>query len=169
MKQKKFRLFLLLLFVIFSWSCNRHPADVPELFDCRVTVKNGSVPIQGATVTLGLEEGSSMWSSGGVTDSSGFAVIKTMRLDWQGQGVPAGKYIVTIFKLPDVSSLPKRPKTESQGELDRYKKEFEAKYKALPLEVPEKFGDFGTSPFRITVKSGETNTLDIDVSKNITD
>jgi hypothetical protein len=161
MKQKKIHLFLLLLFVIFNWGCNRHPTDVPELFACHVTVKNGLVPIQGATVTLGLEEGSSMWSSGGVTDSSGLTVIKTMRLDWQGQGVPAGKYIVTIFKLPDVSSLPKRPQTESLEELDRYKEEFETKYKALPLEIPEKFGDFGTSPFRITVKNGETNTLDI--------
>ncbi|MDR3196637.1 MAG: hypothetical protein LBU34_02105 [Planctomycetaceae bacterium] len=161
-----FRSFLL-LFTIFCWGCNHHPNNVPELFPCNVIVKNDSTPIQGALVTLGLEEGSSTWALSGVTNSSGLAIIKTTQQSWQGSGVPLGKYIVTISKLPDTSSLPTRSlsPTESASERERYQKELEERYKALPREVPEQFSDFGTSPFRISVESGKNNTFDIDISK----
>jgi hypothetical protein len=164
MKNIKFTFLLLPIFL--CWGCGGRPNDVPEVFPCKITVKNGISPIEGVTVTLGLEHGSNDWSSRGVTNNSGVAEIKTVRLNWQGIGVPAGKYIVILAKEPDTSSIEtKNLESMSMDEREHYSLEMEKKIATLPREIPIKLSQFTTSPLRITVENKKENTLDVDVSQ----
>jgi hypothetical protein len=165
MKNIKFTFFLLLS-VFLCWGCGGRPNDVPEMFPCKITVKNGKSPIERVSVTLGLEQGNSGWSSRGVTNSFGVAEIKTVRLNWQGTGVPVGKYIVILAKEPDTSSIETRDyELMSMDERERYSLEMEKKIAVLPREIPIRLSQFTTSPLRITVENKKENTLDVDVSQ----
>jgi hypothetical protein len=165
MKNIKITFFLLLL-IFLCWGCNGRPTDIPEVFPCKITVRNGTASIAGASVTLGLEQGSNTWSSSGITDTSGVAEIKTVHLNWKGTGVPTGKYIVIIAKEPDTSSLTTKDyESMSMDERERYSLEMEKKIAALPREVPIKLSQFTTSPLRITVENGKENTLNVDVAQ----
>jgi hypothetical protein len=166
---KNLKITFLLLSIFLCWGCTSRPTDVPDVFPCKITVKNGTTPIVGAFVTLGLEQGSNTYSSSGVTDNSGVAEIKTVRLNWKGTGVPAGKYIVIIAKEPDTSSITTKDRESvssmSMDERERYSLEMEKKIAALPREIPSKLSQFTTSPLRITVENGKENTLDVDVAQ----
>ena len=160
------RKYLLILTVLLVCGCGTKPRDVPELYPCRVIVMNGSTPITGAGVILGLTSESSSCAMSGITDSSGVAVIFTKRLAWQGSGVPAGEYIVTLAKSPKPEgglSLEEFQKLEPM-EQDRYNAEQARKLDALPREIPIKLADFATSPYRMTVSKEGENRLEIDIA-----
>ena len=128
---------------------------------------NGSTPIADVDVILGLTSESSMCSMSGMTNSSGVAVIRTSRLAWQGSGAPAGEYIVTIAKPPKFEGKLSLKEWQNLDpmEQERYNMEQARKYDALPREVPVKFSDFATSPYRMTVSKSGENHLEIDIAK----
>ena len=158
---------LLLLTVLFICGCTAKPGDVPPLQPCQVTVTNGSTPIVGANVVLGLTSESSECAMSGTTNSSGIAIIYTKRHAWRSRGTPVGEYIVTVSKLPKLEgglSTAEYQKLDAE-EQERYQLEQQRKYDALPREVPVELGDFSQSPYRMTVSEGGNNRLDIDLAK----
>lgn len=157
--------FLLLLLAMCG--CGGKPSDVPELYPCQVVVKNGTTLIADVEVILGLTSETSMCSMLGTTDSTGSAVIRTSRLDWQGDGAPAGEYIVTISKAPKFEgelSLEEFQQLDP-GAQDAYNADQAGKHAALPREVPVRYSDFAFSPYRMTVAKGEENRLEIDIAQ----
>jgi hypothetical protein len=157
----------LLIFVLLICGCNSKPADVPQLFPCKIIVTKDAEPIAGVHAVLGLTSGSSLCAVSGITDSSGTAEIHTSRLGWQGKGAPAGEYIVTISKEP---KLDQGLSTEEYQKLDpmeqeRYQLEQQRKYDALPREIPAKMSDVTQSPYHLTVKQDGQNVLNIDITE----
>jgi len=159
--------YLLFLVVISIYGCGGKPGDVPPLLSCQITVTNGPTPIAGAEVVLGLTSDSLSCSMAGTTNSSGVATIYTKRLAWQGGGVPAGNYIVTVTKFPKLEDgLPLEEFHKLEPiEQERYQAEQQRKYDALPREVPLELGEFDKSPYRLTVAKGGDNRLEIDIAK----
>ena len=157
---------LFVLTVLFICGCSAKPGDVPQLYPCRVTVTNGSTPISGVSVVLGLTSESSACSMSGTTNSSGVAVIYTARQTWRGGGAPAGDYIVAIAKHPKLEDDLSTEEFQrlDPAEQERYQLEQQRKYDALPREVPLELGDFATSPYRMTVSQGNDNRLEIDIA-----
>jgi len=157
---------LFLFFALVICGCSTKPSDVPELFPTQVIVMNGSAPIAGVDVILGLTSETLMVSMSGTTNSSGVAVIRTSRLNWQGNGAAAGDYIVTLTKHPQFEgelSLAEVQALDADA-LALYSAEQQRRFEAMVREVPEEFGDFATSPFRMTVYRGGENRLEIDMS-----
>ena len=140
---------------------------MPDLFPCKVTVTNGSNPISGATVNLGLISESSMCVMTGTTDSSGVATIHTKRQQWQGAGAPAGEYNVAISKLPKLEGglSVEEYQQLTPEEQEKYQIDQQRKYDALPREIPVELGEFDKTPYRLTVSKGGENSLTIDISK----
>ena len=78
--------------------CNRQllPDGMPKSYPAAITIIQGGQPLSGASVALIPMESSNPWNAGGVTDTSGKAVLKTRS---EYNGVVPGKYYVTVVKL----------------------------------------------------------------------
>ena len=127
---------------------------------------NGTAPIADADVILGLTNETSMCGVSGKTNSSGVAVIRTNRQNWQGTGAPVGEYIVTVAKVPKLEgglSLAEWQALDPM-EQERYNAEQARKHSALPREIPVELSEFNISPYRMTVSKGGDNKLEIDIS-----
>ena len=70
------------------------PADMPTLYPVSLKFTQEGQPCAGAFVIL-VPQDDSKWSTGGLTDADGVALLKT-----QGKypGIAAGKYKITAFK-----------------------------------------------------------------------
>jgi hypothetical protein len=161
------RKYLFFLIVLVFFGCGTKPADVPELYPCRVTVMNGAAPVANADVIMGLANESTSLAMSGVTDSSGIAVIFTKRLNWQGKGVPVGEYIVTVAKAPNFERELSLSEWQALApmEQERYNAEQARRFDALPREVPIELAEFSMSPYKMTVAKEGDNALTIDVSQ----
>lgn len=159
--------YLLGFVVLFACGCADRPNDVPQLYPCQIIVTNDAAPVEGANVTLGLTNESSMCNMAGTTNSAGVATIYTKRLAWQGNGVPVGDYIVTVSKYPKLEaglSVDDFHKLEPDAQ-ERYQLEQQRKYDALPREVPVALGEFDKSPYRLTIAQNGDNRLSIDIAR----
>ncbi|MDR2441031.1 MAG: hypothetical protein LBE12_16850 [Planctomycetaceae bacterium] len=158
----------LFLFVLLVCGCSDKPADVPQLFPCKVIVTKDMVPVEGVHTVLGLINDSSQCAVFGITNSSGIATIRTSRLGWQDNGAPIGEYIVTISKEPKLEG---GLSTEEYQKLDpikqeHYQLEQQRKYDALPREIPVDLSDVTKSPYRLVVTKEGENVLNIDIKTN---
>lgn len=81
------------------------PEGMPELYPASVTILQEGVPLANASIRILPENGTSRWSSGGSTDASGVAVLRT---HGKFEGVPAGSYKMTVSKI----EMPDLPKVE---------------------------------------------------------
>jgi hypothetical protein len=154
-----------LLIVLFSLGCNSKPANVPATFPCVISVTNGTTPIADVFIVLAPETGGTEWSMSGTTNASGTATIRTSRLGWQGNGVPAGTYRVSLSKTPTIPEISSEEYQRlSAEEQEVYNIEREKKREKLPREIPEYLSDFVQSPFQITVAQGQENFLAVDVA-----
>jgi hypothetical protein len=159
---------IIIISVLFICGCNSKPADVPQLFPCKITITKDGVPVAGVHAVLGLTSGNSSCAVSGITDSSGTAKIRTSRLGWLGNGAPAGEYIVIISKEPKLEA---GLSTEEYQKLDpidqeRYQLEQQRQYDALPREIPAETGDVTKSPYRLTVQENGQNIFNIDIVTN---
>ena len=88
------------LVVIGFCGCGQKlPDGMPRLHPCTITVTMNGKPLEKAKVTLFPEEGGEnqgRWGCAGFTNSSGSVTMKT---DGRYQGIPAGKYVVTVYRV----------------------------------------------------------------------
>jgi hypothetical protein len=157
----------IIIVALFICGCNGKPADVPQLFPCKVIVTKDMVPVKDAHVVLGSTNDSSLCAVSGITDSSGVAKIHTSRLGWQGNGAPVGEYIVIVSKEPKLEDSLSTQEYQKLDPLEqeRYQLEQQRKYNTLPREIPAMISDVSTSPYRLTVKQNGENVLNIDITK----
>lgn len=120
--------------------------------DLKVVPTWGTVKIKGKTLpgvsVIFFPDGTTKGQGGrGITDESGKFILKYQ----DGRdGVPAGSYSVLFehFTMPDGSQVPES--------------EFPADVGAIN-QLPQKFSEFGSSPFKATVPEGGTADLEFDL------
>ena len=160
MKNTAICLVILLLFSVFIGCGKRYPGK-EKLYPVSITVTDSNVPLDLASVVL-LREGGEVINAGGLTDESGVATIKT---DVEWNGIPAGKYLITINKLPSV------PEELSQEEVmkldlrerDAYMSKMIMKRNQLKPVVPPVLTGTKT-PISIDVTPGK-NEMSIDIAQ----
>ena len=99
-------IFSLIVSLLFLSGCGeRLPDGMPKPHPVTIQVVSEGNPVEGASVMLFPEDVTSRWGGGGVSDSSGNVVIRTLG---QFNGAPAGRYKVMISKLEITESTDPR-------------------------------------------------------------
>lgn len=161
MKRHLFGLILLMTFLV-ALGCTQgptRPADMPPLYPCQIKVIQDGKPLEGAKVHLTADGASVRFTTAGVADKNGIAVIKT-DIDWAG--VPEGKFKVCVSKLliPEADASQEMPK--DPAEQLAYRKKLEDQSSPTKSVVDKKFLRPHTTPITIDVnKSGVNETVDV--------
>jgi len=162
--------FVLGVLMVFVVGCGpKRPAGIPPLYPAKVTVKNETSPIAGATVFLiyqGTTSGS--WAINGVTNSSGVATMTTSQGEWKSNGVPEGEYKVYITKRPDIKEdpMPEEIKGDSDA-MHRFAGEQLRKLNEAPKIIPEILSNPAQSPLTLTVSTSGSSELVVDISEHL--
>jgi hypothetical protein len=130
-------------------------------------VKKENQPVSEAVITLIPQSSGGDWASGGVTDRSGTAVIKTTCGTYQENGVPEGNYKVMIIRRPDIQGEKSEAEVEAMPGLERdaYFAALEIKRSRLPPVVPEIWGNVVKTPLAVRIDA-QNNQFDFDAGKN---
>jgi hypothetical protein len=136
-----FVLFFLIVLIIFS-GCQQepHPADLPKLYSCKITITQDKVPAENVQISLYDNHLSNKWSIGGITNTSGTAVIQT---HGQFSGVPSGKFKVVLSK------------TESEGGSEVNESITTQKSETIRIYslVDKKYLEESTTPLEINIEN----------------
>jgi hypothetical protein len=148
--------------IILSGCARNVPSDLPTTYPATIKVVQDGQKLSGASVRLESSDGGK-WYASAITDASGVA---TLRANGQYSGVVAGKYKIIISKRETASSnitVPD-PNTDPAG----YSKALEDMNNATEEfdVIDPKYGDAGTTPEEIEIKSGK-NEKNIDVGKAV--
>lgn len=147
----------------------KKPDGFPEVLPFKVTVVDGSKPIEGVAVFFISENNNAVVA--GMTDSSGVAVMKTSvgSSAYSANGAPAGEYRVTCTKDP----LAEHWKTAQERaemsieEQGAYNTEWQAKCEALPREIPKIWSNFDKTPLTASVSASSSEvTYDVEGKAN---
>jgi hypothetical protein len=156
-------------FAVLSGCSQKLPANFPKTVPCKITVTNGGVPLDTATVILTATDGSGgNWVVAGETNTQGVAEIKTVTLGHSADGAPAGLFKVTVRKpLPlYIDSTPKEQleKMDYEQTLAHNAKIGEEANKRPPI-VPEKYSDPAQTTLTIEVKPDTPAEATFEVEK----
>lgn len=157
---------VIVLLACFSVSCNRtpRPADLPDLYDTKITITQDGKPLEGATVSLLREDLNTKWATGGKTNASGVCTIRT-----QGSypGAPEGKYKVAVYKkLTQESPTRQTPMPSDPKEADEYYRKISEEEKTFDL-VDLKYKSGGSSGLTLEVSKGAKNEFTFDVGPEV--
>ncbi|MDO5553185.1 MAG: hypothetical protein Q4G68_05450 [Planctomycetia bacterium] len=146
--------------------CNKAPKGVPKLYHSTVKVVNSEGPISDVNVLFYSEDEMKELTVTGTTDSSGVAVMKTLRASWVGGGAPLGHFKVTLNKetagADDMTAG--KYHAMSEKEKNEYKRELQQKLDDLAKVIPTKLKNPGTTPLSVEVTKKGGELLSIDVS-----
>ncbi|MDR0336111.1 MAG: hypothetical protein LBI18_03375 [Planctomycetaceae bacterium] len=156
-----------MMFVLLSGCGNTSaPKDFPQTFPCKVKVMNGNTPLVGVAVNLFPEQPLSNVIIGGITDSTGIALIQTKYGDYSRIGTPNGEYKIRLTEVID-TGIPSLTSEEeyalTQQQRDARQKEIETKTESLRV-IPKILTSSVTTPLKLFVSSTEVE-LEIDVVK----
>lgn len=150
------------LVVVLALGCTQgppRPADMPSLYPCQVKVIQDGKPLEGASVSLTAKDGNVRFTTAGITDKNGIAVIKT-DINWEG--VPEGKFYVCVSKVvtPDIVVSQEKPKSAAEfAAQDQERAKRAAQTKSV---VDKKFLRPNTTPITVDVtRSGVNETVDV--------
>ncbi|MGL6196506.1 MAG: hypothetical protein ACRC2T_16955 [Thermoguttaceae bacterium] len=165
---KCMKLIILLGIIICLTGCgSKYPPDWPKTYPCQITVTKDGQPYEGVTIVLARTENHGSWAVSGITDSSGVAVIETSWTKASSKGAPEGTFQVTLSK-----SDPPAESSISREEYESIPYDQRAAFMAAEAEksrknplIPRALADPAKSEVEITVKSGETSTLAIEINE----
>lgn len=140
---------------LISGCTSKRPADMPPLYDAKVTVIQDEKPLENASVALMPLEPEKKWSAGGRTDENGVAVLS---VHGRYPGAAAGKYKVIVTKT-EAEPIPPNKLTPSGRPVPGYEE------KIFNLVAP-KFRD-EKNVEEIEVVSKGRNRWTIDVGKSV--
>lgn len=105
---------IVLTALVLLIGCKKIPKGIPDLQPCSLTVTMDGQPLADAVVAL-VPEGSQTWYVCGKTDVSGISVMMT---NGQYEGVPEGKFKVTVEKMAgDPNWNPKTDEERERGQI----------------------------------------------------
>ena len=153
--------------IILTVGCDSgRPTRLPKTYACTIVVKNADKPIDSAVVTLVPSNHGGDWASGGITDASGIAQMKTTCASYQEKGVPEGEYTIIIARRPDIEGDKTQEEIDAMPgqERDAYFADLENKRSKLPPVVPPEWGNSAKTPLKITVGTKD-NRLELDTNQ----
>jgi hypothetical protein len=147
---------LLLLSIVFAstvfYGCGdkSRPVDLPKLYPARIKATQDGVPLVDARVEIYCTDVSAKYRiSGGITDDSGVAVLRTYGYN----GTPVGKYKVTALKIL-IGEIPPGTKLSRFNQPDKFNL------------VDKKYSTEKSSDQEIEIVSGK-NEFNIDFGKPV--
>jgi fibronectin type 3 domain-containing protein len=147
--------FLICCIVVTSGCSEKLPEGLPALFPATLTITLEGKPFANAMVSLSSADGSHSWTSGGITDKNGQLAVYT---HGKYQGIPAGKYKVTVDCITSDVPMPQNPTMEQIEEHNRNHPSF----RIVPPEYTEK----SNTPLEIEITQSK-NTLTLDIPKSV--
>lgn len=139
----------------------KKPEGMPKLCPTEVTVSSDSGPVADAIVSLIPADGTrAKWGSGGKTNSNGVAKIKT---HGQFDGVPVGKYKITVKKTETQGDTPPPMGTDakSQQVYDEYMKSG-SKQRFFSV-IDDKFSTAKSTDLEMEVTDQKLSTASVNV------
>ena len=152
--------------LLFTGCGPKRPEGFPRPFPCKITVKNGGQPVEGAQVVLfNSADRQSQAVVAGTTDANGVAEIFTSLSNYKESGAPTGEYSVMIKKDVIIEGQIPADEVSKMGPVEaaKYAKEMEKKRAAVKRETPPAT-EVPNSPVKLSVKS-EPIALDVDVAE----
>lgn len=154
--KKPYSIYISLFVIVLSSGCGpKRPDGMPPLYPLTLQVTQKGEPLAEASVSLFSADGSSTWSSGGLTGEDGNLVVFT---HGKYSGVPAGKYKVTV---DCVASDNPAPKSLTMEELDAHNRKYPS-YRIVPIPYTER----SSTPLEIEV-ARKSNKMTVDIPEKV--
>jgi hypothetical protein len=138
--------------------CSKAPDGFPEVVPCVVTVIDNGTPVEGVFVQIETVPQTSSLSAVAQTDTQGNAVIQTQLGTFAKSGVPIGKLVMVLTKVPDVPDFKSAEEREKMtyDQAMAYSAELEARRAKMPSIIPQALTDSQTSPLTMDAVSGNS-------------
>jgi hypothetical protein len=138
--------------------CSQAPDGFPEVVPCVVTVTDNGTPVEGVFVQIETVPRTNSLSAVAQTDTKGNAVIQTQLGTFTKSGVPVGKLVMVLTKVPDVPDFKSAEEREKMtyDQAMAYGAEIEARRAKLPPIITPALTDSQTSPLTMETVSGNS-------------
>ena len=157
---------LTLMFLIVNFGCGpRPPQGFPKLYQCKITVTKEGKPLANASVILQDESPSGAYASGGKTNASGVAVIRTTQGNYSATGAPEGKYKILLNKPVDIEGKLSDAEVNKMATHERlqYSAEMAKKAAAMTPIIPADLTSVKKTPLNLEVTTaGAEATINVD-------
>ncbi|MDR3108571.1 MAG: carboxypeptidase-like regulatory domain-containing protein [Planctomycetaceae bacterium] len=149
---------ILLFVVMMGCSQSNKPKDFPNLVPVKITVIDGTTPIEGVSVVLMQTDTGTSLVAGGNTDKAGVLNVTTSQATYQAKGCPVGKYKVTLSKSPKLPSEKTREEINQMTpeETDAYTKIITKEAKQAKPIIPPSLSSITTTKLEVEIPSGGT-------------
>jgi hypothetical protein len=154
---------LFLLLLVGCWGEPR-PDGMPDLISCSLQIIQDGQPLPACSVSLYPLESGNSWSSGGTADENGQVHLRT---HGRYNGIPAGKYKVTVWKQKTEGELLIEPINGSSEEMANYQRRLKENPRRTYHLVAPSFLNADTTPLEISVEKGKKNSFTLDVGKAV--
>jgi hypothetical protein len=136
--------------------CSNAPDGFPEVVPCVVTVTDSGIPVEGAFVQIETVPRTDSLAVVAKTDTQGNAAVQTQLGTFAKPGVPVGKLVMVLKKVPDVPHFKSSEELEKMNanQAKAYGAELEARRAKLPPIIPPTLTDPQTSPLTMDAVSG---------------
>jgi len=146
--------------------CSRTPSELRGLVPVTITVLYEGKALPAVRVALSTGQIVGVWSSGGVTNDQGVAVIESNLRTHTASGVPAGTYKITLVQSVQLPDELKPTQQELDGdvanaEVQRKRQVFIEAHTV----VSEQWETAATSPVELVVEQGNPVQQTVDVAK----
>jgi hypothetical protein len=147
--------------VLFSGlivGCSKAPDGFPEVVPCVVNVIDNGTPVEGVFVQIETVPRTNSLSVVAKTDTQGNAVMQTQLGTFAKLGVPVGKLVMVLTKVPDVPDFKSADEREKMtyDQAMAYGAEIEARRTKIPPIIPPALTDSQTSPLTMNTVSGNS-------------
>ncbi|MDR1270621.1 MAG: hypothetical protein LBK82_13950 [Planctomycetaceae bacterium] len=138
--------------------CSNTPDGFPNIVPCVVTITDNGTPVEGVFVQIETVPRIDSLSAVAKTDAQGNAAIQTQLGTFAQSGVPVGKLVMVLTKVPEVPDFKSAEEREKMtyDQAMAYGAEIEARRAKLPLIIPLALTDFQTSSLTRDVVSGNS-------------
>jgi hypothetical protein len=137
--------------------CSDKPNGFPDIIPCVVTITDNGTPVEGVFVQIETVPPTSSLSVVAQTDTQGNAAIQTQLGTFAKPGVPVGKLVMVLKKLPKVPHFKSAEEREKMtyDQAMAYGAEMKARQDQLPPIIPPALTNSETSPLTMDVVSGK--------------
>jgi hypothetical protein len=156
--------------IVFSGliiGCSKAPDGFPNLVPCIVTVTDDGTPVEGVFVQIETVPRTDSLSVIALTDTQGNAVMRTQLGTFTKQGVPIGKLVMILTKVPEVPDFKSTEEREKMtyNQIMAYGAEIEARRAKIPPIIPPVLTEFQHSPLTMDTVSGNSIRWNVALEK----
>ncbi|MDR1271347.1 MAG: hypothetical protein LBK82_17710 [Planctomycetaceae bacterium] len=138
--------------------CSDTPDGFPDVVPCVVTITDNGTPVEGVFVQIETVPRTNNLSVIAKTDKQGNATVQTQLGTFDKLGVPVGKLVMVLKKVPEVPDFKSAEEREkmTRDQAKAYSAEIKARRAKLPPIIPPALTNSQTSPLTIDSVSGNS-------------